>query len=127
MYRNGVRLCEYCRSVLSPREGVCPNCGAPVLKRPDESRPNRVEPPKPAQPKEPQTRSSGLILAILALTVCWVPLLGVVLSFIAILVSQHALRKGTREAKGRAVAALVLSIVTFITGIIFTVVLLTSG
>ena len=126
------RYCPYCKSEFISEKGEanCPYCGAPIQAGSKPARftyyaqANPVTPVTPATPASNGLAIGSLVLSVIALLVCWLPVIGFFLPIIALVLGalgiKNAKTKGA-PGKGMAATAIALSIISIIISMFITV------
>lgn len=125
------KKCPYCGEVILAEAKKCKYCGEwmPESEGAEQPRPAAQQPiiqvvntptPTPAPAAKPSNGigTAGMVLAILGLVFCWVPFLNYILIFLGQLFSFIGVFK---KPRGKAIAGLVISVITIIIVIIISI------
>ena len=105
-----MKYCPNCGSEIQDDAVFCPNCGRSVSSAPAQTQ---------AQPAE----GNGIAIAGFVLSLCGVGILGLIFGIIGL---NKAKRLGGKN-RGFAIAAIIISIVSMVFGLIYTIVLIAAA
>ena len=122
-------FCPHCGAQLPDGTAFCTSCGQPTAQQPSpdqqafQQQPYQQQPyqQQPYQPVYPQPKQSngmgitGFVLALLALLLCWVPVLNWILWILGLIFSIIGMFK---KPKGLAIAGLIISLIGLIVDIV---------
>lgn len=130
--QKGVKImyCAKCGKEMDDSAKFCPSCGAetsgetvseqPAAQQPIQQQPYSEPAYASAQPSEPSSGIAvgALICGIIGLVLCWVPIVGLILSIVAIVLGGKGKRTLPDGKRGMAVAGFILGIIGLVISII---------
>ena len=117
--------CAKCGKEMDDNAKFCPSCGAGTSGETMSEQPAQQQPySEPASSAPVQTgESSGvgigaLICGIIGLVLCWVPIVGLIVSIVAVVLGGKGRRTLPEGKKGMALAGFILGIIGLVISII---------
>ena len=101
------KYCPYCGSLINAEAQTCMYCGEWVVSRP-QAQPVQQFVQQPVRRKSNGIGTAGFVLALVGLVLCWLPIVDVILWFLAFIFTIIGMFKRPR---GLSIAGFIISLI----------------